>query len=54
VIRSLQTPEGRALGQFARFLAAEIDSSSKAIYLRDARYARAARDGWGVIRIRME
>jgi membrane-bound metal-dependent hydrolase YbcI (DUF457 family)/uncharacterized protein with PIN domain len=54
VIRALQTPEGRAIEQFARFLAAEIDSSSKAIYLRDARYARAARDAWGVIRIRME
>jgi len=50
----MQTPEGRAMAQFARFLAAEVDTSSRTIYLWDARYARGARDGWAVIPIRME
>lgn len=54
VVRALQTPDGRAMAQFARFLAAEVDTSSKMIYLRDARYARVGRDGWGVVRVRME
>jgi membrane-bound metal-dependent hydrolase YbcI (DUF457 family) len=49
-----QTPEGRAMAQFARFLAAEVDTSDKAIYLWDARYARGSRDGWAVVKIRME
>lgn len=49
-----ETPDGRAMAQFARFLAAEVDTAGKAIYLRDARYARTDRDGWGVVRIRME
>jgi membrane-bound metal-dependent hydrolase YbcI (DUF457 family) len=48
------TRDGRAIAQFARFLAAEVDTSSKTIYLWDARYARGARDGWAVIRVRME
>lgn len=54
VVRALQTPDGRAMAQFARFLAAEVDSSNTTVYLRDARYARAGRDGWGVVRVRME
>jgi len=54
VVRALQTHEGRAMAQFARFLAAEVDATDKTIYLRDARYARAGRDGWGVVRVRME
>lgn len=48
------TPEGRAMAQFARFLAAEVDTADHAIYLRDARYARVARDGWGVVRVKTE
>ena len=49
-----QTHEGRAMAQFARFLAAEVDTTSATIYLRDARYARAGRDGWAVVKVRME
>src|SRR5213592_297915 len=45
VVQALrQTKDGRAIGQFARFLAAEVDSSSNTVYLWDARYARASRD----------
>lgn len=55
VVRALrETPEGRAMAQFARFLTAEVDTAEKTIYLRDARYARVDREGWGVVRIRME
>ncbi|HTI03796.1 MAG TPA: metal-dependent hydrolase [Gemmatimonadales bacterium] len=54
VARALRdTPDGRAMAQFARFLAADIDSTAKTIYIRDARYARAAREGWGVVRVRL-
>lgn len=49
-----ETPEGRAMAQFARFLAAEVDTSSGAVYLWDARFARASRDGWAVVKVRME
>jgi inner membrane protein len=48
------TPDGRAMSHFARFLAADVDSATKTIYLRDARYARTGRDGWAVVRVRME
>jgi len=48
------TPDGRALAQFARFLTAEVDTTDDAVYLRDARYARAGRNGWGVMRIRVK
>lgn len=54
VTRALLTPDGRAMAQFARFLTAEVDTTSKTVYLRDARYARGDRDGWGVVRVRME
>ena len=54
VARALRdTRDGRAIAQFARFLAAEVDSSAATIYIRDARYARASRNGWGVVRIRL-
>ena len=54
VARALrETRAGRAMQQFARFLTADVDSSAKLIFVRDARYARAARDGWGVVRIRL-
>jgi membrane-bound metal-dependent hydrolase YbcI (DUF457 family) len=49
------TREGRAMTQFARFLVAEVDSSGDGVtvYLRDARYARAGRAGWGVVSVRI-
>jgi hypothetical protein len=54
----LKTREGRAMAQFARFLAAEVDSSGGeadvTVYLRDARYARAGRNGWAVVRVRLD
>ncbi|OLC39782.1 MAG: hypothetical protein AUH75_09145 [Gemmatimonadetes bacterium 13_1_40CM_4_65_7] len=49
-----QTREGQAMAQFARFLAAEVDTSSATIYLWDARYARGSRDGWAVVKVRMD
>jgi len=49
-----ETHEGRAMAQFARFLAAEVDTSGKAIYLWDARYARGSHDGWAVVKVRIE
>lgn len=51
------TPPGRAMAQFARFLTAEVEDSGGGVitvYLRDARYARTQREGWGVAAIRME
>ena len=55
VVRALEsTLEGRAMAQFARFLVAEVDTAEHAIYVRDARYARAGRNDWAVVRIRME
>jgi len=50
------TREGRAMAQFARFLVAEVDSSGDGVtvYLRDARYARAGRGGWGVLPVRLD
>jgi len=50
------TREGRAMAQFARFLVAEVDSSGNdvTVYLRDARYARAGRAGWGVVPVRLD
>ena len=55
VVHTIQdTPDGRAIAQFARFLTAEVDTASNMIYLRDARYARVGRTGWGVTAIRMK
>lgn len=55
VVHTIQdTPDGRAIAQFARFLTAEVDTASNIIYLRDARYARVGRTGWGVTAIRMK
>ncbi|MFN2571421.1 MAG: hypothetical protein ABR537_07400, partial [Gemmatimonadales bacterium] len=54
VQRALQTSDGRAMAQFARFLAAEVDTSEKTVYLRDARYARVSRSQWAVPRVRTE
>jgi hypothetical protein len=51
VLQALATPPGRAMTQFARFLTAEVDSGGEGIsvYLRDARYARGGREGWGIV-----
>jgi len=52
------TREGRAMAQFARFLVAEVDSSGGGadvtVYLRDARYARGGRGGWGVLAVTLD
>jgi hypothetical protein len=62
VVRAVRdTRDGQAMAQFARFLAADVDSSSPGgrgrgltVYVRDARYAREGRDGWGVVAVRVE
>ncbi len=48
-----ETPAGRALSQFARFLTATVDSGSGGIVvtLRDARYARPPATGWAVVTV---
>ncbi|HYT04716.1 MAG TPA: metal-dependent hydrolase [Gemmatimonadales bacterium] len=54
VRQALATPRGRAIAQFARFLAADVDSSGGGlqVYLRDARYQSAARGGtWAAVAI---
>jgi inner membrane protein len=47
------TRAGRAMAQFARFLAAEVDTTAHGltVVLRDARYARTADSGWGVLTV---
>jgi membrane-bound metal-dependent hydrolase YbcI (DUF457 family) len=47
VRQALATPDGRAVAQFARFLAADVDSSGGAlrVSLRDARYNATGRGG---------
>ncbi|HEY3221921.1 MAG TPA: metal-dependent hydrolase [Gemmatimonadales bacterium] len=52
--RALDTRDGHAIAQFARFLAAEVDTSSATVYLWDARYARSSRDSWTVLKVRIE
>jgi inner membrane protein len=48
-----QTPAGRALSEFARFLTAEVDSTrgGPVVILRDARYARPPATGWGTVTV---
>jgi membrane-bound metal-dependent hydrolase YbcI (DUF457 family) len=48
-----ETAPGRAMGGFARFLAAEVDStpSGVVVRVRDVRYARTATSGWGVVTV---
>lgn len=48
------TTEGRAIAHFARFLTAEVDTTTKTVYLRDARYARTGRTGWAAVSVRIE
>jgi hypothetical protein len=42
------------MAQFARFLAAEVDTSEATVYLWDVRFARGSRDGWAVVNVRMK
>jgi len=48
-----ETPPGRALSEFARFLTATVDSGPAGVVvtLRDARYARPPATGWGVVTV---
>jgi membrane-bound metal-dependent hydrolase YbcI (DUF457 family) len=48
-----ETAGGRAMARFARFIAAEVDSGPRgvSVILRDARYARAGTQGWGVVTV---
>ena len=49
----LETDGGRAIQTFARFLAADVDSSVQppVVRLRDVRYARPGNDGWASIAV---
>lgn len=54
-----ETPEGRAMARFARFLVADVDSvhrgrSGPRVFLRDARYARADRDSWAAVTVSLD
>ena len=56
VRQALATPRGRALAQFARFLAADVDSSGNElrVFLRDARFDPTARRGsWAAVEVRL-
>lgn len=48
-----ETDGGRAIQAFARFLAADVDSSvhPPAVHLRDVRYARPGSDGWASVTV---
>ncbi|HWC72788.1 MAG TPA: metal-dependent hydrolase [Gemmatimonadales bacterium] len=55
VKRAIETTrDGRAIRDFARFLVAAVDTTTKTIDLWDARYARNGRNGWAVVRVRTE
>jgi membrane-bound metal-dependent hydrolase YbcI (DUF457 family) len=45
------TPEGRAMAQFARFLTARVGPNDSTIDLWDSRYARGPNGGWAATRI---
>jgi membrane-bound metal-dependent hydrolase YbcI (DUF457 family) len=47
-----ETPEGRAIAQFARFLTARFDGEDSTVYLWDSRYARGPAGGWTAVTIR--
>ncbi len=48
-----ETDGGRAIQTFARFLAAEVDSSAgrPVVHLRDVRYARPGSNGWASVTV---
>jgi len=49
----VETDGGRAIQAFARFLAAEVDSSAvpPVVHLRDVRYARSTNTGWALVTV---
>lgn len=51
-----ESADGRAIARFARFLAAEVDSSGPRVrvYLRDARYQPVGRNGWATVAVTLE
>jgi inner membrane protein len=51
-----ETAGGRAMTAFARFLAAEVDSTVRppAVRFRDVRYAQPGEDGWASITVRLD
>lgn len=55
VLQALATPDGRVLAGFARFLAAEVDSShgGNRVLLRDARYVPLGPQGWAAVEVRL-
>lgn len=55
VAQALATPAGRTIAHFARFLAAEVDSSGGdvRVYLRDARYVPRGPLGWAAVEVRV-
>ncbi|HUC40309.1 MAG TPA: metal-dependent hydrolase [Gemmatimonadales bacterium] len=52
VTQALQTADGHAIGQFARFLTARVDTT--VVYLWDSRYSNGGRGSWTAVQIRME
>src|ERR1041384_2356205 len=50
---AMRTPQGEAIADWARFLAAEIDPSPQGtvVVLRDLRYTRPPYRGWAVVSI---
>lgn len=50
-----ETDGGRAMTAFARFLAAEVDSTVRppAVRFRDVRYAESGEDGWATVTVRL-
>ena len=52
VRRALESADGRAIAGFARFLAAEVDSSR--VYFRDARYQPFGRSGWATVTVTID
>jgi inner membrane protein len=50
-----ETDGGRAMTAFARFLAAEVDSTVQppAVRFRDVRYAQPGEDGWATVTVRL-
>jgi hypothetical protein len=48
------TTAGRAIAHFARFLTADVDTTTHTVYLWDARYARSGRAGWAVIEVKLK
>ena len=55
VMHALETPEGRAIARFARFLTARVDTTGREVYLWDSRYWRGVgKGGWAAVQLRIE